>query len=47
MSMKHLAGLLAGASALALTGAASAQTAGAPAGTVDEVVVTGSRIGEA
>jgi outer membrane receptor protein involved in Fe transport len=44
MSMKHLAGLLAGASALALTGAASAQTAGAPAGTVDEVVVTGSRI---
>ena len=44
MSMKHLAGLLAGASALALTGAASAQTAQAPSGTVDEVVVTGSRI---
>jgi outer membrane receptor protein involved in Fe transport len=43
MSMKHLAGLLAGASALALTSTAGAQTA-APSGTVEEVVVTGSRI---
>lgn len=43
MSMKHAAGLLAGVSAFALVGAASAQTA-APGGTVDEIVVTGSRI---
>jgi iron complex outermembrane receptor protein len=43
MSMMHVAGLLAGVSALALASAASAQTA-QPNATVDEVVVTGSRI---
>lgn len=44
MSRIPLAGLLVGVSALALAGAANAQTAPAANDTVDEVVVTGSRI---
>lgn len=43
MSMMHVAGLLAGVSAVALAGAAQAQTAPQNA-TIEEVVVTGSRI---
>ena len=44
MSMKHLAGLLAGVSAVALTAPRARRPAGGPGGAVEEVVVTGSRI---